>query len=77
MVGQFGKDVLMSTETDTPLQKFMRSAFLPKTLKTIESWWCTPMVTDSDAFKRIPSRSESVATRRPGVETVELLGLPC
>lgn len=34
------------------------------------------MVTDMEAFKRIPTRSESVASRKPGVETVESLGVP-
>lgn len=66
----------MTTETNAPFQKFMRSAFSPETLKTIESWWRTPYVTDRDAFQRIPARSESVAARQPGVETIESLGLP-
>lgn len=66
----------MTTETDAPFQKFMRSTFSPETLKTIESWWRTPYITDRDAFERVPSRSESVASRQPGVETLESLGLP-
>jgi hypothetical protein len=66
----------MTTETDAPFQRFMRSAFSPETLKTIESWWRTPLITDRDAFERIPSRNESAAMRAPGVETIESLNLP-
>lgn len=35
-----------------------------------------PVVTDPQAFIRIPSQNERVANRAPGVETVESLGLP-
>lgn len=42
----------------------------------MESWWRTPVVTDRNAFDRIPSQTESARFREPGVETVESLGLP-
>lgn len=66
----------MSTETDAGFQRFMRSVFSQETLQLMESWWRTPLVTDSKAFQRVPSQNESAAVRASGVETVESLGLP-